>query len=694
MQSSFQSRVEQEEQSLEAYREERYQGSARVRLDCLSFDKGFSHLMNDGRNSIRLERILEIQGCLRINRDYHVPVLGSPYSILRDGEWTLAGAGRPVGYPRKWLSPQNRWWVVDVYVEDQRPDNEGTDVDQPGRRQLGARLVRSLREQFRNERQPPDGLIYYKLRLYEGALDQPADRDAADKWWAILQNNPATKKHKYLRAFFRHGSFPQAFDALLPIRGLWAGMQIGVLHTLVSLRCDEEILSYLEYIRHTFVTRIFGDDMGLVAGADAASVEMLQSRAPKVSNRDLSDLQKQMRDGTLFPSIQDSEKRDAVWNRLQTIDVPIPTLKTFFSDLRYLAVARKVMRTLLQITNPKTKVSIDEKLGDQHRMVGRLPLGEGKRVVQPGLRELWRFSFQYGLEMTGTARRPPRDQRTQEAAAMIPDSTTSVDRTTLWQHFFWLADQEGFGIPSLGDFGAGPMHPPGVPTPANSPEVWVEEEPVSRRRERGVTPTLIRQAQFRAFFRHLGGDTRDGPTTNPPESRAPTPPVGTFVSEDTLPPNPTERHSTSPSLLQDVSDIANPFWDMGMDMWGNELPLWTFRVLVNVPYHPERTIEIPSVRARVIEFLDGLKARGFVFDVAGVRMSQSVDIYEWHYEHPFDCVQAMLSHDAVMQYDAPSENRSKRRRRDPDSPTVQGAVSEIMAWIHQQVQSSVVEEEI
>ncbi|KAL3468695.1 hypothetical protein BJX99DRAFT_265928, partial [Aspergillus californicus] len=444
MQSSFQSRVEREEQSLEAYREERCKGSARVRLDCLSFDNGFSHLINDGRNSIRLERILEIQGCLRINRDYHVPVLVNAADWGHRIRFSETGNGRLpelvvpldtvlramnheslISAARKWLSPQNRWWVVDVYVEDQGPENEETDVDHLGRRQLGARLVRSLQEQFRNERQPPDGLIYQKLRLYEGALDQPANRDAANKWWAILQNNPATKKHKYLRAFFRHGSFPQAFDALLPIPGLWAGMQIGVLHTLVSLRCDEEILSYLEYIRHTFVTRIFGDDMELAAGAEATSVQMLQSRAPKVSNRDLHFLEKRMNDGTLFPSIQDGTKRNAVWNRLQTISVPIPTLQTFFSDLRYLAVARKVMRTLLQINNPKTKMSIDERLGGQHRMIGRLPLGQDRGVIQQGLRELWRFSFQYGLEMTGTARCQPRDHRTQEAAAVIPDMTAS-----------------------------------------------------------------------------------------------------------------------------------------------------------------------------------------------------------------------------------------------------------------------------
>lgn len=138
MQSSFQSRMEREEQLLEAYREERFQGSARVRLDCISFDHGFGHLMNDGRNAIRLERILELQGCLRINRDYHVPVL------VRAADWghrirfseTSSGHLPELVVPldtalhamtheslisaaRKWLSPQNRWWVVDVYVEDQ-----------------------------------------------------------------------------------------------------------------------------------------------------------------------------------------------------------------------------------------------------------------------------------------------------------------------------------------------------------------------------------------------------------------------------------------------------------------------------------------------------------------------------------------------------------------------------------------------
>ena len=470
--------------------------------------------------------------------------------------------------------------------------------------------------------------------------------------------------------------------------------------------------------------------MELAAAADAASVQIVQSRAPKVSNRDLHFLEKRMNDGTLFPSIQDSTKRDALWNRLQTIDVPIPTLQTFFSDLRYLAVARKVMQMLLQINNPKTKMSIDERLGDQHRMIGRLPLGEGKLVVRQGLRELWRFSFQYGLEMTGTARRQPRDHRTQEAAAFIPEMTASVDRTRLWQHFFWLADHEGFSIPSLGDFGAGPMNSPVVPTPADSPEVRGDDEPVSRRRGipfahtvdadrsalskealeqtrelRSVTPTLIRQAQFRAFFRYLGGDTSGSPTINPPESRASTTPVGPFVSEHTVPPNTTEvtteQYSTSLLLPQDVLDIADldnagfgSFWDTEMDAWGNALPSWKLRVHVRAPYCPERTINVPSDQDGVIGFLDGLSACGFVLDIANFRGAKSKEIYEWHAERPFDEVQATLNRDAIRPYDVSLENRLKRRRRDPDPSSMKDAVDNVMAWIDRQVQLSVVEEEI
>lgn len=69
--SSFQARVQSRERDLESYREQHFRGSARVRLNCLAFDNDFDGQIHDGRNVTRLEHILEIQGCLRINREYH-----------------------------------------------------------------------------------------------------------------------------------------------------------------------------------------------------------------------------------------------------------------------------------------------------------------------------------------------------------------------------------------------------------------------------------------------------------------------------------------------------------------------------------------------------------------------------------------------------------------------------------------------
>lgn len=112
-----------------------------------------------------------------------------------------------------------------------------------GEEPLQEEFVRSLRERFPNDQRPPDGLIYERIRYYEGYLDGPVNRIAANHWWAALERVSGSKKGKYLRAFFKHPTLPQAFDALLPIAGIWEGMRIGVLHKLVAMRCDE--VSYL-----------------------------------------------------------------------------------------------------------------------------------------------------------------------------------------------------------------------------------------------------------------------------------------------------------------------------------------------------------------------------------------------------------------------------------------------------------------
>lgn len=57
----------------------------------------------------------------------------------------------------------------------------------------------------------------------------------------MLLHRPRSRKADYLTQLLKHGSFPQAFDALMAIPGLAADLSIGNMHSMIALRCDEVI---------------------------------------------------------------------------------------------------------------------------------------------------------------------------------------------------------------------------------------------------------------------------------------------------------------------------------------------------------------------------------------------------------------------------------------------------------------------
>lgn len=99
--------------------------------------------------------------------------------------------------------------------------------------------IRTFRERCANDGPPADGLVYYGIRYYQGFLggyrNEVAEKDA----WALLLHRPRSRKADYLTQLLKHGSFPQAFDALMAIRGLAADLSIGNMHSMIALRCDE-----------------------------------------------------------------------------------------------------------------------------------------------------------------------------------------------------------------------------------------------------------------------------------------------------------------------------------------------------------------------------------------------------------------------------------------------------------------------
>lgn len=86
-------------------------------------------------------------------------------------------------------------------------------------------------EEYSNERPASDGEIYRKLRQYESEHNARFRK----RWWSRLSEN----KEKRLKALLDHDDFRDAFDKLLVVPGLWAGLRIGSLGKLTAIKCDE-----------------------------------------------------------------------------------------------------------------------------------------------------------------------------------------------------------------------------------------------------------------------------------------------------------------------------------------------------------------------------------------------------------------------------------------------------------------------
>ncbi|CAG8249418.1 unnamed protein product, partial [Penicillium nalgiovense] len=131
---------------------------------------------------------------------------------------------------------------------------------------------------------------------------------------------------------------------------------------------------------------------------DGITVDLLQSRVPKVSSKDLRSLERGLEEGRLFSNFSEAVRRE-IWARLKEIDYPIPTLKTFFADRIYLEVAQSGMKRLF-VRPRKSKITIDQGVYGKYDSPVPLSMALRQQWLGCDLLEFWRFSFQYGFEMT------------------------------------------------------------------------------------------------------------------------------------------------------------------------------------------------------------------------------------------------------------------------------------------------------
>lgn len=98
---------------------------------------------------------------------------------------------------------------------------------------ISVELRTALIEEYANERQPSDGEIYRKIRQYQ----QEHNARIQKRWWARLSSSKARR----LQQLHKNIEIHCAFDALLPILGVWGGMSIGKLSKVMALDSDKVV---------------------------------------------------------------------------------------------------------------------------------------------------------------------------------------------------------------------------------------------------------------------------------------------------------------------------------------------------------------------------------------------------------------------------------------------------------------------
>ena len=79
---------------------------------------------------------------------------------------------------------------------------------------------------------------------------------------------------------------------------------------------------------------------------DKDTVEALQLKAPGLSTEDLASIEISFRERKLFSSILNPESREQIWENLRKEKRLIPSLWSFFEDIKYLKGPTNIMKHL------------------------------------------------------------------------------------------------------------------------------------------------------------------------------------------------------------------------------------------------------------------------------------------------------------------------------------------------------------
>ncbi|KAL5333673.1 hypothetical protein BJX70DRAFT_48849 [Aspergillus crustosus] len=444
------------ERQLTAERLLKYQGTAKINLDQISLQPLMSREL-DQKNVERLRDIFAKDGCQRLDIRNHVTAIVSrrhlgrachavgltaeelktyqpqyPHLSFRGHQVQCLHGQHRLKAAEETLPPSDRWWTVDLYLDDISPDLRTTLVDE-----------------YANEKAPTDGEVYRKIRQYQhesNALFQ-------NRWLSRLSPNKAKRLRQLTSEDNTH--LCAAFDTLLGIPGLWNGMSLGSLNTVMALKCDEELIHYLTHVKNFWATLV-DHDRARMALIDLHTVDTLQLYAPRASKVDRKTVKGKILGGEVFSNFNRSE-RAAIWGKIRSHEVCdgiIPSLHTFFRDISYLelcanAVKRLVLLNKQQLTVRSALVhSFRSRRSDGACLVQtsetrfRRQLGANDERIASGYRQIWMYAMRHYPDMVKDVQRGQKANPTRAKARAKADESVIHGMAT-------LAKKLGFRNPQI-----------------------------------------------------------------------------------------------------------------------------------------------------------------------------------------------------------------------------------------------------
>ncbi len=182
---------------------------------------------------------------------------------------------------------------------------------------------------------------------------------------------------------------------------------------------------------------------------DQATVKALELKAPRLSTLDAKVLRGQVLGGEIFGAFSEQE-RVAIWGRLQAVDGLIPSLFTFFEDVKYLEACANCVKRLVSLSSRDiVSIALEKAFCDANQRADRtvIQVTESSFTSSPAsladrvdlsYRQLHAYAMRHYLQM-------PREPKGKELLARLMVNTDE----TMLRDFADLADRLGFGSPEI-----------------------------------------------------------------------------------------------------------------------------------------------------------------------------------------------------------------------------------------------------